>query len=393
VLSRVSKRLARALLATSALLATLGLCELALRSVSPATNAYFLWPPFLELRTEPPAEVFPGVSGPSVFRVNSLGLRADEPGAGDAPVVLAVGGSTTECLVLDQSEAWPRLVQDALSAGGTQAWVGNAGRSGHGTREHVYQVPILLDALPRTDALLVLAGVNDLGLRLAQDADYDPDFLQAPGVDAQQVPRAFSLYPVDYAGDLPFYKRTELWARGRALKHRLASRLGVGTSQGGRGEGITRWRGNRAHATELRDALPSLGPALAEYERNLTRIVQAAGARGVTVVLLTQPSLWRADLEPEAQATLWWGGVGDFQRPGARVPYYTAQALAEGCSLYNEATLRVAQRTGALAFDLASVVPRTREMFYDDMHFTEAGARLVAEAVAVFLRAHGLRGT
>jgi hypothetical protein len=32
-------------------------------------------------------------------------------------------------------------------------------------------------------------------------------------------------------------------------------------------------------------------------------------------------------------------------------------------------------------------------MFYDDMHYPVAGARLVAEAVAVFLRAHGLRGT
>jgi hypothetical protein len=170
------------------------------------------------------------------------------------------------------------------------------------------------------------------------------------------------------------------------MKNLLAARTGLGTEQGRRGEGITRWRENRRNATELRDELPDVGPALAEYRRNLTRIVEEAQARGVTVVLLTQPAIWRADLGPAERERLWWGGIGDFQAPGARVPFYSVQALERGCGEYNRALLQVAQETGAHAFDLAGVIPRTADMFYDDMHFTEAGARAVAGAVAGYLR-------
>jgi len=379
-----------------ALLAVLGVCaalslvlvELALRALTPSAQVYRIWPAHLERRSEPPPEVFPGVDGPAVFRTSSLGLRADELDDGCDPVLLALGGSTTECLVLDQGEAWPARLQAELSSGGRRPWVGNAGRSGLTTREHVVQVPVLLDELPRVEVLLVLAGANDLGLRLSQDADYDPDVVLAPDFEEREIPRAFSEYPRAFAGGLPVYKRTELYARARLLKNLLASSLGWSTEQGLRGEGLTRWRENRRQASGIRERLPELDAALGEYRRNLTRIVQLASERGVTVVLLTQPTIWRADLGAEERERLWWGGIGEFQKPGARVPFYSVEALAEGCAAYNRALLEVAQTMGVLGFDLAAEVPRTAEMFYDDMHFTEAGAARVAQAVAAFLRGH-----
>ena len=375
----------RLVLALAAMLLALVVAELGLRALAPATDRWCLWPPHLDQLSEPLADVYPGVTGPSRFRVNSLGLRADELVPGADPVVLAVGGSTTECLVLDQSEAWPRRLQDLLSTGGARAWVGNAGRSGHSTREHVFQVPALLDTVPDTDVLLVLAGANDLGLRLKQDADHDPHVLERDDAAAVVIPRAFALHPPAYASHLPWYKRTELYARARDAKNRLASRGGAGTEIGPRGQGVARWRDNRAHATELRDALPDLRPALDEYRRNLTRLVRAAQERGVAVVLMTQPSLWRDDLDERERALLWWGGVGDFQAPGARVPFYTASALARGIDAYNAVLLEVAAATGAEALDLAAAIPRDTSMFFDDMHFTEAGAARVAQVVAAGL--------
>ena len=380
----------RASLLCAVVLVSLPAAELLLRWLTPSAQVYRIWPPFLERRTEPPPDVFPGVAGPSLFRTSSLGLRADELEDGRSPVVLAVGGSTTECLVLDQSEAWPARLQDELSGDGRRAWVGNAGRSGHSTREHVVQVPVLLDELPRVDVLVVLAGANDLGLRLSQDTSYDPGFMQAADVETQEIPRAFSEYPREFAGDLPFYKRTELYARLRLLKNRLASWLGPSADQGPRGDGLTRWRENRRRASAIRERMPDLGPALEEYRRNLTFVVRSAQERGVTVVLLTQPTIWRTDLGEPERERLWWGGVGDFQAPGASVPYYSVDALAEGCDDYNRALLDVARQTGALGFDLAARIPKTAEMFYDDMHFTERGAARVAQALAEFLRGQGV---
>ncbi len=386
MLRRFGQRLLLFLISSAVAVALL---ELLLQLVAPTTDLYHVWPPHLVRRTEPPTAIFPGVSGPSLFQVSSQGLRADEWERGRDPVILALGGSTTECLALDQQEAWPYLLQRELSGNGRPAWVGNAGVSGRSTREHVFQVPILLEQFD-TDILLVLAGINDLGLRLMRDADYDPHFLQAEGVQARQIPRAFSRYPDAFAEHLPWHKRTRLYALARGTKDRLAAVTGIGTAQTGTGAGLTRWRDNRRRATELRDELPDLSSALAEYERNLTRIVDAATERRVTVVLLTQPGIWRHDLEQAARDRLWWGGVGNFQAPGARVPYYSVEALAEGCAQYNAATLRVANRTGALAFDLAAAIPRSPDVFYDDMHFTEEGARQVATAVATFLREHAL---
>src|SRR6185503_10261687 len=88
----------------------------------------------------PDPEILHGIHGPSRFRVSSLGFRGDEdPGEG-ALALLALGGSTTECLYLDQAEAWPALLEDELArALGRKVWVANAGRSGRTTRDHACQ--------------------------------------------------------------------------------------------------------------------------------------------------------------------------------------------------------------------------------------------------------------
>jgi len=90
-------------------------------------------------------------------------------------------------------------------------------------------------------------------------------------------------------------------------------------------------------------------------------------------------------MSPEHEALLWSGGVGDYQEtPSA--PYYTSRALAEGMERYN-ATLRgTCAELGVDCLDLAALLPRDTSVFYDDVHFNEAGARLVAEHVAAALQ-------
>ena len=92
---------------------TLGAAEFALRLAMPV--GYFIWKPHMSRTFVPAPEVMPGVSGESKFRTNSQGLRADEPPAQNVHRILTLGGSTTECLYLDQSEAWPQVMQDTLN--------------------------------------------------------------------------------------------------------------------------------------------------------------------------------------------------------------------------------------------------------------------------------------
>src|SRR4051812_17145031 len=95
-LPRLAKRAALAALST---LLALGLGEVILRTVS--GNAYSIWPPHLHQELHPTPDIMPGVSGISRFAVDSLGLRGDEPVEDREIRVLALGGSTTECLYLD----------------------------------------------------------------------------------------------------------------------------------------------------------------------------------------------------------------------------------------------------------------------------------------------------
>lgn len=160
-----------------------------------------------------------------------------------------------------ETEAWPRLLQERLNAGsGRRVWVGNVGKSGQMTRNHVVQVEKLTRQYPRIDAVLLLAGVNDLMRRLKEDP---------PAADL--MASSFAVLPSRGSGLVP---------------------------------------------VELRRRLRTV------WQRYLER-------RGIRVVLLTQPALWRPRLSAEEQGLLWMGGVGAYQEE-PRHECYTAEALAAG---------------------------------------------------------------
>ena len=56
--------------------------------------------------------------------------------------------------------------------------------------------------------------------------------------------------------------------------------------------------------------------------------------------------------------------------------------------LYNEQTREVARSHGLLLIDLAQEIPKSTEMFYDRIHFSEIGADQVAASVARALGPH-----
>lgn len=373
-LSRIARRGALALL--SSLLA-LGLGEAVLRLFSP--DAYYVWPPHLHQVLRPTPDVMPGVSGPSRFVINSIGMRGDELSKDRDFRVLTLGGSTTECLYLDQTEAWPHLLQGLL---GPRAWVGNAGRSGLHTRHHRLQAEKLLDQLPRMDAVIVLTGVNDLSLRLSRDTAWKPVDFTDPKALPGLMQEAFAIRPPRFM-DGPFYKRTLLSQMLKRLGRTLRS---GGATQDAPGVIYEIWRRHRREAPRLRQRLPDLGPALAEYADNLRAIARSAARHHARIVFVTQPALWRDGLPPDLQRLLWLGGVGRFQKEAGH-EYYSVPALAAGMDAYNRTLLATCRRIpGALCVDLAAALPRDTTVFYDDVHFNEEGSRKVARVLAERLK-------
>jgi lysophospholipase L1-like esterase len=390
---------ASALLLLGGLIASVAVAEVLARWLLP--DRYFVYPPGHRETFEPLPEFAPGVSGPSEFTTNALGIRGDPFSPEQRYRLLAVGGSTTICSYLDDSEAWPQLVEDRLDAalGPGRTWVGNVGRPGHTTVQNALQVEKLVRQHPEIDAVILLAGVNDLLIHLALAID--------PGSAARILSRrddpiallesAFSVFPAPDA-DAAWYRRTgigRLWALRRS---RLPGREARAPWLDPGGLHLREWRSARKQAGRLRAALPDLTAALDQYAHNLERIADVAAAEGVRPIFLTQPSLWREDLSASERDLLWTGGPPlDRVAPGAE--YYSVGALAEGMRRYNARMLEVCRERGVECFDLAARMPRSVEFFWDDVHFTEAGARRVAELVAAHLlerqsmRArHGERG-
>jgi len=131
--------------------------------------------------------------------------------------------------------------------------------------------------------------------------------------------------------------------------------------------------------------VPALELALVSYERNLKEMVRQADRLGIPIVLVTQPSLWRAGLSDEEKGQLWMGGVGEFRdTPGSL--YYEPEVLEQGMNAYNQRLLEVCRETNAHCVNLAKAVPKSPEYFYDDEHFTDAGQQLVADRVAEGVR-------
>jgi lysophospholipase L1-like esterase len=359
--------------------------ELSMRLLWRGSPTYRALPAGQEVTFNPKHQ--PGVVGPSVYKVNSFGVRGREWGDRATEFrVLCIGGSTTECLVTDQSRIWTTLLEKELGVlpDGRRAWVGNIGKSGLGTAHHIRQMKHLLPVYP-LDVVVLLVGANDLQSLLKRPGGYDPRATQGPEAERLLMEQSFAVAPggvgTTWPGD-PWYKRLRLWHVTRVFKYQVLRRP---EQQDPEGVTVQRWRALRA-AGRRSGTPPPLEPGLAAYRKNLEEIVRLAREDGVRLVFLTQPTLWRADLTPEEERLLWAGGVGDFRvEPGAL--YYEAPALARALDAYNDTLRDVCRATGTTCVDLAREIPRSTEFFFDDFHFTDRAQPVIASLVAEGVRA------
>jgi hypothetical protein len=81
---------------------------------------------------------------------------------------------------------------------------------------------------------------------------------------------------------------------------------------------------------------------------------------------------------------LWFGWIGaDWSRSKT---YYTTGALARAMAIYNGALLGACREKGVECVDAAALIPRDTSMFYDDVHFTEAGSAKLAAVLTSYFR-------
>lgn len=366
----------RILLLAVSVIVALFTAEVALLIAYPANNKYYIWQPNLRHTFYPDSSIFYGIKGAKQFSINSDGARGNTFSKATQNYI-CLGGSTTECLYLDDSETWPQQMQNAMGSGYI---VSSLGKSGVTTREHYMHIKYTVKHLEHVNGVVLMAGLNDLMKYLSRGTSYDADF-------------AFNKTVEDSLANIIFLKtgrqQKGVWWRRTAL-YNLVQQVYNNNKQNGvvwenvqddKGEILRQWRGYRAGATLFIDTLPNLSAALNEYERNLELLYGEAVEQHLKLVCVSQIAIYKDSLSKFEKSLLWMGGIGRFQYETGHA-YYSPKALRKGLDMYNETLKSFCSTKGILFLDAGSVMPSDTSVFYDDCHLNENGARLLGKYIA-----------
>lgn len=378
----MKERLRGLVLALGVGLGVLGVAEAALWIAAPVSDPYAVLkvpvnqfirsnvPARLSLRTDVEPGL-PGMRGPNRFTTNNLGFRGDSLIVPKPPReirVFLLGGSSTECLYLDDTAALNAVVQRALQrlvGAGSAVRVYGVGTSGHRSDDHVSMFVHRVVHL-EPDLIVVFSGINDL---TAAISGHDPlhyagqgsapdtlGFLQLVRVTATefQLPRRV------------FYLAKRLRPPAdRELLERIPLRSDYRTL-------VDLQR--RAPTTTEAPPIPS-----AAYGANLRSLVGAARANRVGVVLMTQQTTWASTVDPRVEEWQWM-----LYRNGRT---YDARHMDRALEALNDVMRQVARESGLRLYDLARSIPKSLEYFYDDVHFNQRGAHRAGEELAAVISA------
>lgn len=350
-------------LVLAAILIALIIAEFGLRILLPAPAEYYVWPPNYRVTFDPMPGAMPGISGESRFIINSVGIRGDEFSENQQYRILTMGGSTTECLYLDEEEAWPHLLQEQLnSLNYYKVWVGNIGKSALGTPDHILHMKYLLPQYPRIDAIILLIGA----------AEFKP-----ASAYSDPLEHAFAIYPQYEI----FPKDTALWRLGRQVRNIIVNVHSVQVTKviEQAGKPYILKREQRANAEKI-DEMPDLSQYLDVYGRNLNMIIDMARERSIRLICVTQPSIYKENMSEQEKALIWAGTVDE-----SGTKYYSVSVLIDRMNRINDETVAICQSQGVEYIDLSNILPKDTTVFYDDFHFNENGARLVSQAIFMYL--------
>lgn len=356
----------RLLLIAGGLVAGLAAAEGLLWSFFPATD---------EVR-EALVQTLPGVKREIVYATNAFGMRSLSLTRAKKPPrtvrILCLGASTTNQPTQATADIWSavleRMLAEEFAGSGWRIEVAAWGIGGQRVFHRVAWCAANLDRF-RPDLIVTLEGINDLCYGGGAGYAYS-------GPEARLA---------EIAGERTSLAGLKAWLRSRSqvvrrvalLRRslRIAKARAAGMAFEWHSRNLPDLRAARARLP-LRDEVVRSPDPFDEFRDGMEALLSLARSRGVEVVVLGQPAVWRAGMSPEEEGALWL----TVETPQGRVrgsPEWLARELAR----YNAAQRRLAERAGATYVPLDEMLPRMRDVFFDDCHFTDVGNVAVARAI------------
>ncbi len=264
--------------------------------------------------------LIPGYSGP-LYHIDGQGFRAAPPAPAGAPLLVALGESTTFGWDVPDDGTYPAQLQELAAARGPALEVVNAGVPSYSSTQVLLYLEEILERR-RPAGLLVSILWNDIWYSTA-----------------------LNWYP-----RLLIHQQPPVWL-ARALRHSALLRVILLKSRPDQAAVVDRFNPE----------------ALAQYASNLRAMLEVARARGVPLILVEPP--FCPDLLPPE-------GLNEFH------VRYTRDFFLETARQYRRTMKSLAAQYGAPVLDHRLSLENgggPRELFLDLLHPSAAGNRLMAE--------------
>lgn len=306
-----------------------------------------------------------GIQVPVRVTANRWGMRGEEPPRDweGWETWVALGSSTTLCGHLDDARTWPARLQARLREGRAEVWVGNAGQDGVTAGSGVMLMDGVIARL-RPDGVLALVGAGDMAL------SFHDDRRRRGSLHDQALRRR--LASADWEGG---WREVSPLLREREARRRLRQARTLVVEPTHR-----TWFPPPLAVPE--DALPPLDvllPSLPSFRENVLRMGDRARGLGARAVFLTHPGAYGTDSAWKAREAR----TLRIEGRDYRISAATERALLDR---FNAVLLEACAFARLECFDLAARIPPDTAYFYDEGHFTDAGADRVAREVAAWLR-------
>ena len=363
--------------------ALLAASELAARAIVRASGAYFVWRPHDRTHMRIDRDSLPTLEPLVRFEINSEGERGDELPAERRGMyrVLVAGGSAAEGYLLDQPSSWPGVLQSLLREnsarerlGARSVHVGNIARSLVPCETILTMLQRVLPRYDKLDLVLLMVGASDAVTWMEQ---------RCP------VPLPEARFGLDYMFDehceRHFGWKPSEWAL-RQVASRIARRARAARIRERTGSKLVELRERRRNAARWIDSTPNPEPMLARFEANLSAMIELCRGKGARVIVVRQP--WFDTELSEAEESVMWNFCIGRPYVEKTSEYYTHPLVRSLLAKLDERAAATARRLGVEELDLRPLVAPSLTNYYDYLHFTPHGARIVAEAVSRAVLSH-----
>lgn len=274
-----------------------------------------------------------GLQNQFTYSTNSIGFRGPEPPKGDdwnkALTILTIGGSTTECSLLADDSTWSAHLFQQLKSKNPAVWLNNAGLDGCSTYGHIILMRDYVVKL-KPDYAVFLVGINDL---VKSSFDNEDGFL---------IKRNESFWRT-------LLKKSELFTLiSNLLEASKSSKVNVA-----HGNDPNDYKNNDLNNPDsnYRKTLNlKLTQMIPEYTKRVAEIHQLCQSAGIRPIFVTQPKF------DDTASNSW-----------------------KVMDLYNKALTAYCVKNTIPCIQLGDKMPRSLDNYYDQIHFTNKGASVVAD--------------